>query len=120
MKREEITFEKLPEAVGYLIDKVESLEKALHAKGEQPSKQTDEWFNIDELRKYLPDHPARATIYGWVSTRQIPHHKGEKKLRFLKSEIDKWLLSGKRKSENELQTEAAEYLNSKKGGRNYE
>jgi len=120
MKKENVSFEKLPEAIGYLIEKVESLEKALQTKTEQPSEKVDKWFNIDELRSYLSDHPAKATIYGWVSTRQIPHHKGEKKLRFLKSEIDKWLLNGKRKSEDELQAEATEYLNGKKGGRSYE
>lgn len=120
MKENKITFEKLPEAVSYLIEKVESLEKALQLKEEQPIKQVDHWFNIDELRGYLSDHPAKATIYGWVHSRQVPYHKGEKKLRFLKSEIDKWLLNGKRKSEDELQAEAVEYLNGKKGVRSYE
>ena len=102
------------------IDKIESLEKALQTKEEQPTKHVDLWFNIDELREYLSDHPAKATIYGWIHSQQIPHHKGEKKLRFLKSEIDGWLLNEKHKSEDELQAEAAEYLNGKKGGRNYE
>ena len=117
---EVLSFEKLPEAVSYLISKVDSIEKALLIRNEQVRKPEDQWFNIDELREYLSDHPAKATIYSWVHSRQIPHHKGEKKLRFLKSEIDKWLLNGKRKSEDELHAEAAEYLNSKKGGRSYE
>ena len=114
--KQEISFDKLPQAIGYLIDKVESLEKTLLSQKEQSNEITDCWFNVDELIKYLPDKPAKATIYGWVSTRQIPHHKGGKKLRFLKSEIDQWLSHGKRKSENELQQEALQYLNKKKGG----
>jgi predicted DNA-binding transcriptional regulator AlpA len=120
MKKEEVTFEKLPEAIGYLIDKVESLEKTLQTKEQQSNKVSDCWFNVDELIEYLSDKPAKATVYGWVSTRQIPHHKSSKKLRFLKSEIDKWLSSGKRKSEDELQAEALEFTNHKKGGRKYE
>jgi excisionase family DNA binding protein len=120
MKKEDVTFEKLPEAIGYLIDKVESLEKVLQTKEEQSNENADCWFNVDELIEYLSDRPAKATVYGWVSARQIPHHKGGKKLRFSKSEIDKWLLNGKRKSENELQAEALEYLTHKKGGRKYE
>lgn len=113
MEREKITFEKLPEAIGYLIDKVESLEKILEVKTEQVNEPKEQWFNVDELCEYLSDHPAKSTVYGWISMRQIPHHKGEKKLRFLKSEIDRWLLNGKRKSEDELQKEAAGYLNRK-------
>ena len=120
MVSKRLSFEELPDAVSYLISKVDSIEKTLLSRNEQIKESEDQWFNIDELREYLSDHPAKATIYGWVSTRQIPHHKGEKKLRFLKSEIDKWLLNGKRKSEDELQTEAANYLNGKKGGRSYE
>lgn len=112
--KEKITFEDLPQAVGLLIDKVESLERTLLTKNEQSNECSDCWFNVDELIEYLPDKPAKATVYGWVSNRQIPHHKGNKKLRFLKSEIDKWMAEGKRKSESELQEEATQYLNRKK------
>jgi excisionase family DNA binding protein len=103
-----LTFEQMPQAIGFLINEVEELKAALLRKSE-PTTPTDQWFNVDELRDYLPDHPAKATIYGWVSSKQIPNHKGGKKLRFLKSEIDNWLAMGKRKSESELQEEAAAY-----------
>lgn len=116
MTKKEITFEDLPQAVGYLIDKVESLEKSLLTEREQQNECSDYWLNVDELIEYLPDKPAKATVYGWVSGRQIPHHKGKKKLRFLKSEIDKWMTDGKRKTEDELQQEVQNYLRKKKGG----
>ena len=88
----------------------------------EPKEYLDKWMNATELIEYIPDHPAIATIYGWVSSRQIPYHKnvGGKKLRFLKSEIDLWLSSGKRKSESELQTEASNRQSGKKGVRRYE
>ena len=92
---EHVTYNNLPESVEYLITKVEALEKALMEKSEAPSAPVDRWLNIDELKAYLPDHPAKATIYGWVSRREIPYHKGGKKLRFLQSDIDKWLSNGK-------------------------
>jgi excisionase family DNA binding protein len=114
MNNELITFEKLPEAVSYLIGKVEALERTLQTKNEQTITPMTQWLNIDELREYLPDHPAKATIYGWVSSRQIPYHKGGKKLRFLQSEIDEWLATGKRKSESELTAEAEKYCQTKK------
>ena len=88
---ETITFENMPKAMVYLINKVEALEKALLEKNEVSFTPVDKWLNIDELKAYLPDHPAKATIYGWVSKREIPFHKGGKKLRFLQSDIDMWL-----------------------------
>ncbi|MDR0680909.1 MAG: DNA-binding protein, partial [Dysgonamonadaceae bacterium] len=69
MNYSELTFDRLPEAVSYLIGRVESLEHALEKKSEQPDAPVDRWMNIDELKAYLPDKPARATIYGWVSQR---------------------------------------------------
>lgn len=76
----------MPKAMAYLITKVEALEKVLMEKSEAPAAPMDRWLNIDELKAYLPDHPAKATIYGWVSRREIPYHKGGKKLRFLQSD----------------------------------
>ncbi len=111
----EITFEKLPQAVEYLINKVERLEALLDVqKSELP--ESDKWFNLQELCEYLPDRPARQTVYGWIGGRLIPFHKKGKKLQFLKSEIDSWLKADKRKSVAELQAEALQFVNSKKGG----
>ena len=111
---EMITLESMPKAMAYLIAKVEALEKALLEKSEAPAAPVDRWLNIDELKAYLPDHPAKATIYGWVSKREIPYHKGGKKLRFLQSDIDKWLSNGKRRSGSELRNEADKYCKTRK------
>lgn len=113
---EVITFETMPKAMAYLIGKVEALEQALLSKTEYQTAPVDRWFDIYELAEYLPDHPAKQTIYGWVHSRTIPYHKGGKKLRFLQSEIDTWLSSGKRKSENELKAEAETYCSTKRIG----
>jgi len=86
----------------------------------EPKEDLDKWMNLPELIDYLPDHPATTTIYSWVSSRKIPHHKGAKALRFLKSEIDQWISSGKRKSESELQVEAENYKSKKGGVRRHE
>ena len=111
----EITFEKLPQAVEYLINKVERLETLLNVqKSELP--ESDKWFNLQELCEYLPDRPARQTVYGWIGQRLIPFHKKGKKLQFLKSEIDSWLKADKRKSVAELQAEAQQYVTAKRGG----
>lgn len=82
-----------------------------------PQQEPDRWFNLTELCNYLPDKPAKATVYEWVSNGEIPHYKGEKRLRFLKSEIDQWIKTGKRKTQAELAAEADTYKHSTKGGR---
>ena len=69
----------------------------------------DRWFDLNELINYLPDKPAKATVYGWVHSGLIPCNKGAKKLRFLKSEIDNWLKQGRRKTLAEIKAEAEAY-----------
>lgn len=113
--KEQITFERLPEAMGYLIDKVEKLETLLNVPKSELTV-SDKWFNLQELCNYLPDKPARQTVYGWIGQKLIPYHKKGKKLQFLKSEIDAWLIGDKHKSVSELQADATAFVASKKGG----
>ncbi|MBY0436303.1 MAG: helix-turn-helix domain-containing protein [Cyclobacteriaceae bacterium] len=92
-----------------------SIKKVLGTQKSEQQTEPDRWFDLTELCNYLPDKPAKATAYGWVHTGAIPCHKGAKKLRFLKSEIDQWLKTGKRKTVAELASEADEYLKKKRG-----
>jgi len=111
----EISFNDMPQAMAYLIGKVEKLETLLNVtKSESP--ESDKWFNLLELCDYLPDKPARQTVYGWIGQKLIPYHKKGKKLQFLKSEIDAWLIGDKHKSVAELQADAAAFVADKKGG----
>lgn len=111
----EISFNDMPQALAYLIGKVERLEALLGAtKQEQP--ESDKWFNLQELCDYLPDKPARQTVYGWIGQKFIPYHKKGKKLQFLKSEIDAWLIRDKYKSVVELQADATAFIARKRGG----
>jgi hypothetical protein len=82
--------------------------------GERPT-ETDRWFDLNELCIYHPDKPSKPTVYGWVNAGIIPVHKGKKKLRFLKSEIDNFLRQGRKKTLAETASEANTYLK-KKGG----
>lgn len=68
-------------------------------------------FNIGELCRYLPMHPKKQTVYGWVSAKppKIPYHK-KGTLYFVKSEIDAWLAEDGRISRNELMSQAREYI----------
>jgi excisionase family DNA binding protein len=96
------------------LEKIENL--LLDLKASQPiPPEPDKWYDITELCNYLPDKPTRATVYGWVHFSLIPNHKTGKKLRFLQSEIDTWLKTGRRKTAAEIQAESDSYCN-KKGG----
>jgi hypothetical protein len=68
---------------------------------------SDLWFDVNSLSEYLPSRPKRQTIYGYIYNKRIPFHKndGEKKPRFLKSEIDDWLRQGKKKTSSEIEAE---------------
>jgi excisionase family DNA binding protein len=105
-----ISFNDLPEAIMFLIGKMETIEQIVKEKEDRSDAPADEWMGLDGLKEYLPDKPAKATIYGWVSTKQMPYHKGGKKLRFRKSEIDAWLEAGKRRCGADFEAEANEYL----------
>lgn len=100
-----------------IIDCVNScLKNSKQVHNEQPT-QPERWFDLNELCNYHPDKPSKPTVYGWVNAGIIPVHKGGKKLRFLKSEIDSWLKQGRKKTFSEIACEAENYLKTK-GGNN--
>ena len=74
-----------------------------------------------EAKKYLDQAMAfvnlsRPSMYLKVSEGKINALKTGKKLYFLKSELVKYLMSGKRKTTAEKHTETIEFLHSGKGG----
>lgn len=60
-----------------------------------------ELIGVTEAAKYLGI--AKQTLYGYTSKRLIPFIKrGGKKLLFRRSDLDKWLLEGKKDSISEI------------------
>jgi len=112
---EGLTLETLPKAFTQLTNEVSEIKRLLLSKGNEQPIETDRWFDLNELCLYIPDKPSKPTVYGWVNAGIIPVHKGAKKLRFLKSEIDSWLRQGRKKTLAETASEAETYLK-KKGG----
>lgn len=113
MFSDKVTHENLPQAVEYLINQIERLEEKFGQNSAEPSEESESYFSVDELSEYLPQRPAKQTIYGWTSNRIIPYHKKGKNIYFLKSEIDAWLLGEGRKSTSEIALEAQRYVSSK-------
>jgi excisionase family DNA binding protein len=115
-----LTLETLPKAFSQLTNEVSEIRQMLLAISNDKPAEADRWLNLDELCQYHPDKPSRNTVYGWTQAGIIPVHKGGKKLRFLKSEIDRWLLQGRKQStaeiEAESKTERDTYLLTKRKG----
>lgn len=114
---EGLTLETLPKAFTHLTNEVSEIKRLLLEKSNEQPTDADRWFDLNELCLYHPDKPSKPTVYGWVNAGVIPVHKGGKKLRFLKSEIDNWLKQGKKKTLAETASDADTYLK-KKGGNN--
>jgi hypothetical protein len=115
MSEKNITFEDMPKAMSWMMDKLNELDSKIDGLNNSPQTAPSEiWMNLKELREYLPSHPAEQTVYGWTSCHQIPFHKKGKRIMFLKSEIDDWLHDGKMKSQKELEHEAEKYIKSKR------
>ena len=108
------SFEEMPNALSYLIKTVEELKSIVKALQHKQASDSPKWMDIDELCAYLPSHPAKQTVYGWVSAKQIPVHKINKALAFLQSEIDDWLKNKVHKTQDELMQEAEQFVKSKK------
>ncbi len=87
-----VTFETLPAAVGELHDKLDRIDRLL---SEADKSEQDYLLTIEQLMDYLPERPARQTIYGKVNDRLIPFEKHGKRLYFRKSTIDTWLSNGR-------------------------
>ena len=84
----------------------DQVRKALSEHEPTPVPEPDRWMTVEELREYLPEHPQVQTIYTGCANKRIPFNKQGKRLYFLKSEIDTWLKSGRRKTFAEMQQES--------------
>lgn len=116
MEENNLKFEDLPEAVQWIKNKLVEIDlKIEHAQGRESKKEEPpQWFSIQELCDYLPEHPAIQTVYTWTSANRIPYYKEGKRIRLLKSEIDDWILKSKLRTREELKDEAHRFVESKR------
>jgi excisionase family DNA binding protein len=99
-----ITFDKLPEAVTLLLEKVSNIEALLTGQYLQQPEQ-DEPLNIIKAAKFLD--LAVPTVYSKVSRKEIPVNKQGKRLYFYKSELEEWIRQGRKHTTNELRESIA-------------
>ena len=90
----EITFDKLPQAVGYLTEQVERIHKIVAALQPQTTTDKHRIVEIDEACKIT--RKAKPTIYTLARKGLIPAYKRGKKLYFYEDELLQWIESGRK------------------------
>ena len=90
----EITFDKLPLAVGYLTEQVERIHKIVAALQPQTTTDKHRIVEIDEACKIT--RKAKPTIYTLARKGLIPAYKRGKKLYFYEDELLQWIESSRK------------------------
>jgi hypothetical protein len=119
---QEITFNTLPEAVQTILEQVQVLNQKID--NLPPAVQeTDEnrFVDINEIRQTVFPQWKRQTIYNKCCLGEIPHSRIGSRLLFNLKECREWrdnqLQHGKIKSNAEIQSEAEQFVTSRKGGK---
>lgn len=101
MSENEITFEKMPQAIAMILSEVSNI-KHLIEKEREPVK-TRQPIDIEGASQVIMK--ARSTIYYLTRKGKIPSYKNGKKIYFYKDELLAWVDAGKRKTTAELKAE---------------
>lgn len=99
MNLDEITFDRLPEAVTYLIKEVSQLRKLVEEK-QRPTIAKRIPIGIDEACEIIKK--AKPTVYTLARKGLLPCYKHGKKLYFYEDELLAWIDKGKRKTVAEI------------------
>lgn len=78
----------------------EALFKSLQKQQLKREEETERFFSLEEASKFL--QLAKQTLYSFTSQRTIPFIKKGKKLYFRKSDLEKWLNEGQKRSKAEI------------------
>ena len=90
----EITFDKLPQAVGYLTEQVERIHKIVAVLQPQTTTDKHRIVEIDEACKIT--RKAKPTIYTLARKGLIPAYKRGKKLYFSEDVLLQWIESSRK------------------------
>jgi len=105
-----LTFEKLPQAVSELDQKVDEIKQMLMRF--VPQTEPEQLLNITQAAEFI--NLAVPTVYTLASRKEIPFNKKGKRLYFLKSELVDWIRSGRRKTIAESQVNPESHLRTPK------
>lgn len=92
MYKDEITFDKLPQAITYLTEQVAEL-KQLVSVLQPPQSEKHVLVGIDDACRII--QKAKPTIYTLVRKGLLPSYKKGKKLYFYEDELLDWIENGR-------------------------
>ncbi|MDP1621681.1 MAG: helix-turn-helix domain-containing protein [Bacteroidales bacterium] len=104
----EPTFDKLPQAVNQIYDKLENIERLLLSISNDSQPEPDSLLTIKQAAEIL--HLSVPTIYGLVQRSEVPVCKRGKRLYFSKQELTTWIMAGRKKTAAEINEEAETYI----------
>jgi predicted DNA-binding transcriptional regulator AlpA len=105
---ESIPFEKMPQIMGQMCQRLENIEALIREQKSQPETNKEEFLTlkqVSELTGY-----ACPTLYGLIGKNAIPHFKRGQRLFFDREAIINWIKAGKRKSKAEFEADADTHL----------
>lgn len=104
MDSNEISFENLPRAVAHLVSEIAEIKFLVERKEIPVISQKRVPIDIEAACQLIGK--AKPTVYTLVRTRKIPCYKNGKKLYFFEDELLDWISKGKKKTLQEIQSEA--------------
>jgi excisionase family DNA binding protein len=100
----EITFENLPKAVTNLAFEISEIKRLLLSTGNNTQSTQNDILTIEQAAKLLS--LSVPTIYGYVHRKAIPYSKPGKRLYFKRTELLSWINDGRKKTLEEIESEA--------------
>lgn len=99
-----ITFDSLPIIVGEMSEKLNLLVDLIQAKEALVEDDAQQPIDLEEACRILM--VSKPTLYRYCSSRRIRYYKQAKKLYFLRKDLDEFILSGKKSTKVEIQSNA--------------
>ena len=112
MENTEITFEQLPKAFAHLQETVNEIKRLLLQKETAPNPEPEKLLTVQEAAKFLS--LSVPTIYGLISKGELPVIKRSKRCYFSNIELLEYMKAGRKKTVDEIKSEADNFLNSRK------
>ena len=104
MEVNEISFENLPKAVAHLVSEIAEIKFLVERKEILQIPQKKIPIDIVEACRIIGK--AKPTVYTLVRKRLIPCYKNGKKLYFFEDELLEWISKGRKKTLQEIESEA--------------
>ncbi|KIA96013.1 excisionase [Flavobacterium sp. JRM] len=102
-----ISFENLPKAVAHLVKEIAEIKLMIQNVQVYESKDKSIPIGVEEASRLIGK--AKPTIYTLVRQRKIPCYKYGKKLYFFEEELLEWISRGKKKTIQEIESEALKF-----------